>query len=206
MGELPSSGKEIPPLPESYDRLRDGTPVVLRPARLGDRGLVTDFLRRTSQESIETRFFSPVSEDSALAEFVRTTDPSLALSLLLYTEVSNRCELVGHGEYVRDGPRAPAAEIAFLVTDAYHGRGVATVLLTHLARVARDHGIRTFRAMVLRENYAMIEVFRGCGFPYAIEYRPDQVVVTLSIQDEPHPSFGPSPSLPSRPDLATVTP
>lgn len=206
MVEVPSAARESPILPESHDRLRDGTPVILRQARLSDRGLVQDFLRRTSQEAIETRFFSPVSEDSALAEVVRTTEPTLAVSLLLYCEIANRCELAGHGEYVRDGPRSPAAEIAFLVTDAYQGRGVATTLLTHLARIARDQGIRTFRAMVLRENYAMLEVFRGCGFPYGIEYRPDQVIVTLSIQDEPHPAFGPPPTLSSRPGLAPVSP
>jgi len=206
MGALPPSANPIPLVPEGRDRLRDGTPVIIRQAQLSDRLLVTDFLRRTSQESIETRFFSPVSEESALAEVVRTTDAVIALSLLLYCELPTRCELAGHGEYVRDGPRSPVAEIAFLVTDAYQGKGVATILLTHLARVARDQGIRTFRAMVLRENYAMIEVFRGCGFPYAVEYRPDQVVVTLSIQDEPHPAFGSTTGFPSRPDLASVSP
>lgn len=206
MGDAPRSTAPNPGMPDATDHLRDGTPVILRSARTSDRGLVTDFLRRTSEESIKTRFFSPVSEEAALAEFVRPTDPSLAVSLLLYCEVSNRCELVGHGEYVRDGPRSPGAEVAFLVTDAYQGRGVATILLNHLAHVARDQGIRTFRAMVLRGNYAMIEVFRGCGFPYAIEYRTDQIVVTLSIQDEPHPMFGPPPTLPARPGLAPVAP
>jgi GNAT superfamily N-acetyltransferase len=168
--------------------------------------LIIDFLRRTSRRSIETRFFSPsVSEDLAMSEVSRPSEPSLALSLLLYCEVSGRWELVGHGEYVRDGVRSHSAEVAFLVTDAYQGKGVATILLIDLARFARQQGIRTFRAMVLRANLAMLEVFRGSGFPLAIEYRPDQVVVTLSIRDEPHPTFEPPPPLPSSPDLASAT-
>ncbi len=206
MGELSPHVKAPVAVPDSTDRLRDGTPVVVRQARPGDRDMVIDFLRRTSKESIETRFFSPVSEDMALTEVVRTADPSLALSLLLYCEVGNRCDLAGHGEYVRDGSRSPSAEIAFLVTDAFQGRGVATILLTHLARVARDAGIRTFRAMVLRKNAPMLEVFRGCGFPHAIENHPDRVVVTLSIQEEPRPTFGPYSTLPARPGVASLTP
>ena len=198
MGTVPLVGMEVPlmgeisssTMREGSGHLRDGSPVLVRAPRIEDRDAIIEFLRRTSRRSMESRFFSPtVTEDIALAEVIRMSDPSIALSLLLFARTRQRWELVGHGEYVRDDVRSSSAEIAFLVTDAFQGKGVATVLLVHLARVARAQGIRTFRAMVLRWNSAMLEVFRGCGFPYAVEQRPEQVLVTVAIDQEPHPEF-----------------
>ena len=41
--------------------------------------------------------------------------------------------------------------MAFLVEDAHQGRGVASVLLEHLAAAARERGIERFVAEVLPE-------------------------------------------------------
>ena len=207
MSEPPPSFEDGPVVAEAFDWLRDGSRVLVRPPRPTDGEHVLQFLHRTSRKSIESRFFYPtVLEDTALAEINRTVNPSLALSLLLFHEGENGWEPVGHGEYVRDGVRSPNAEIAFLVMDAYQGQGVATVLLTHLARVARGEGIGTFRAMLLLTNFAMLDVLQSAGFPYAIEYRPDQIIVTLSIRDEPHPSFARHPEVHSESGPPVISP
>lgn len=175
---------------EGSGRLRDGTLVYVRRARPTDLGIVVDFVRRVSPESIEQRYFSAVRPESIGSEILELRDGVNRLSLLEYVELPDRCELIGHGEYIRDGPRAPMAEVAFLVADAYHHQGAATLLLDRLARAARDQGVHQFRAIVLPENLDMLFVFRNSGFPYAEEHRRDCVNVTLSIQDEPHRAFG----------------
>ena len=63
--------------------------------------------------------------------------------------------------------RADRAEVAFAVADEMQGRGLATVLIAHLAQVASARGVTTFTATVLPENRRMISVFRESGFPVA---------------------------------------
>ena len=64
----------------------------------------------------------------------------------------------------QDGQPTTHAEVAFTVADAHQGRGVGTLLLEHLAAVARWQGIDTFEAYVLGENNRMLEVFEASGF------------------------------------------
>ncbi len=186
----------VPPVPlapgtEGPDRLRDSTAVFVRRGRPDDQTLVADLVHRLSPESIEERYFSPIAPESVSQELLRPDDVANRLSLLLFCERPDRSEMIGQGEYVRDGPRSPSAEIAFVVADAYQGKGAASILLTRLARSARDQGILRFRAIVLPENLKMLDVFRGSGFPCAVERRSDHIMVTLAIAEEPRPSYAP---------------
>ena len=75
-------------------------------------------------------------------------------------------EMIGVGRWDRldDGDGAGKAEIAFLVEDAHQGRGVAQLLLEHLAEAARERGITGFVAEVLPENRRMAQVFADAGY------------------------------------------
>ena len=50
------------------------------------------------------------------------------------------------------------------MADAWHGHGIATVLLAHLAHAASTAGIDTFTATVLAGNHRMLGVFHESGF------------------------------------------
>ena len=50
------------------------------------------------------------------------------------------------------------------MADAWHGHGIATVLLAHLAHAASTAGIDTFTATVLAGNDRMLGVFHESGF------------------------------------------
>ena len=56
------------------------------------------------------------------------------------------------------------AEVAVVVAHGEHGRGVGTVLLRKLGRVAKAHGIQRFIAEVLTENHAMLRVLADAGW------------------------------------------
>jgi acyl-CoA synthetase (NDP forming) len=62
------------------------------------------------------------------------------------------------------------------------GRGLATVLLAHLAQVAAARGITTFTATVLPENKRMISVFRESGFPVEVHASPDGIEVEFPTE------------------------
>ena len=54
--------------------------------------------------------------------------------------------------------------MAFLVEDAHQGRGLAQLLLEHLAQAGRERGITKFVAEVLPDNARMIQTFRDAGY------------------------------------------
>ncbi|MGE5182101.1 MAG: GNAT family N-acetyltransferase, partial [Acidobacteriota bacterium] len=70
--------------------------------------------------------------------------------------------LLGLGRYAVVIPGV--AEVAFEVGDADQGRGIGTLLLEHLAHVARAHDITMFRADVEADNAQMLDVFGRSGF------------------------------------------
>ena len=57
----------------------------------------------------------------------------------------------------------PTAEASFIVTDAYRGHGVTTLLFESLAEYARANGILRFIAEVRAQNAALLELFAATG-------------------------------------------
>ncbi len=85
-------------------------------------------------------------------------------------------EFVGWCSYER-WPGRDEAEAAFMVDDRYHGLGIATLMLEHLAAIARTNGIERFTAEVLSDNRGMLAVFAKAGWP--LQRRFDSGVVDL---------------------------
>ena len=60
-----------------------------------------------------------------------------------------------------------------------HGRGIATIMLGHLATLAEADGVATFTATVLPENRRMIQVFRDSGFDVELRSGPGELQVAF---------------------------
>jgi GNAT superfamily N-acetyltransferase len=52
------------------------------------------------------------------------------------------------------------AEVAFVVREDFQGMGIATYLIEILEKTAKENHYTSFSASVLRENSAMIRVFK----------------------------------------------
>jgi len=147
------------PVIETDIVLRDGSTVRVRPTTGADVPRLRAFLDSLSQRSRWFRFFSAgIDLDDAAR---RAAVPGDGRSLLALRGAEGA--VVGHGTYLRAASRR--AEVAFAVADAWHGHGIATVLLAHLAHAAAGEGIETFSATVLSENRGMLGVFHDSGFP-----------------------------------------
>ena len=85
-------------------------------------------------------------------------------------------EFAGWCSYER-WPGRDEAEAAFMVDDRFHGLGIATLMLEHLAAIARTNGIERFTAEVLSDNRGMLAVFAKAGWP--LQRRFDSGVVDL---------------------------
>ena len=126
--------------------LSDGGTVHVRPIRPSDAETLVAMHGRLSAESIYFRFFSPKPRltDKEIERFT-TVDfkDRVALVAMLGDD------MVAVARFDR-WQHEDEAEVAFTVDDAHHGRGIATVLLEHLAAMAREIGLKRFTAEHLR--------------------------------------------------------
>ncbi len=116
---------------------------------------------RLSDESLYLRFFSPVPSPTA-RDLEHLTDLDDDRRFALVAELGG--ELMAVARYDRSAADPDQAEVAFTVADEHQGRGLATVMLEHLAAIAREHGIHRFVAITMQSNAAMLEVFAQTGF------------------------------------------
>jgi acetate---CoA ligase (ADP-forming) len=147
--------------------LRDGSTVRVRAVRPGDDGRMLEFLLGLTPETLALRFFGASSEEA-----LRTTAGRLACAdggdaFALVATIGRDEQIVGHAIYSVDSPGH--AEVAFVVADRYHGRGLGSTLLGQLAQVACGRGVRVFEARLRPENHRMLQLFRDSGFSLRIE-------------------------------------
>ena len=173
------------PLPPGYPSeweadvvLRDGTVAHVRPIRPSDTDGIHRFHSGQSDESIYLRFFAPLRRLSD-ADVHRFTHVDYVDRVALV--VTLREDIVGIGRYDRIDARS--AEVAFNISDHYQGEGIGSVLLEHLAAIARDVGITRFTAEVLPQNRKMLSVFSDAG--YDVTRHIEDGVVEVGFDIEP---------------------
>ena len=176
---------EDEPLPPGYPAqweadvvLRDGTVAHVRPIRPADTAGIHRFHAAQSDESIYLRFFAPLRRlsDSDVHRFTHV-DYVDRVALV----ATMREEIIGIGRYDRIDPRS--AEVAFNISDLYQGKGIGSVLLEHLAAIAREVGISRFTAEVLPQNRKMLAVFSDAG--YDVTRHVEDGVVEVGFDIEP---------------------
>ena len=155
--------------------LADGTVAVVRPLRAEDAGAVHDLHDRVSDEAIRLRFFAPSRH--AAHSYV---DGVLARPETLAMVAEVRGEIVGLG--TAEPMDETTCEVAFLVADETRGQGVGTLLLEHLAALARDRGFTHLEADVLLENRAMLGVFTESGLSVSRSSDGSTVIVGLTTE------------------------
>ncbi len=163
----PAAGPAYPRHWEADVLLRDGHTAHLRPISGDDaRGLV-EFYSQVSAESKYMRFFAPMPTLSE-RDVRRFTQVDHHDRVAFVLTVAEKIIAVGRFDRITDADgHGDEAEVAFLVQDAHQGRGIAQLLLEHLAQAGRERGVRKFVAEVLPENQRMIQIFREAGYQVA---------------------------------------
>ncbi|GAA2537135.1 bifunctional acetate--CoA ligase family protein/GNAT family N-acetyltransferase [Pseudonocardia hydrocarbonoxydans] len=154
--------------------LADGTAVRLRELADADAEAVAQLHRELPVQDRYLRFFSagttsgpPVAERPGSA----------------WIGAFRGAALVGVAEYtVGDDPAA--AEVALAVGHPEQAHGVGTLLLEHLASLARHRGLRRFTARVLAENTRMRRVFADLGLPVRTVLDRDELAVEVDLNPD----------------------
>ena len=154
--------------------LRDGSTVHVREVEAGD---VDGAARAAGRDVGELALAAlPVrGRRTSTARRETAAEPGDGVSLVVTAGSPER--VVAHAMYLKESPAR--AEVAFEVADDWHGRGIATILLAHLAGAAARDGVTTFVAYVHPSNRRMIGVFRESGFPVEVHASAGELEVVM---------------------------
>ena len=167
------------------DIARDGGSILVRAIQPSDKELLSEHFHGLSSQSIYFRFMG-IKRDLTDADLKRLTEVDFRDHVGLVATLSDvgRERFIGVGRYIRQ-PASSRAEVAFAVIDEHQGRGIGTILLEHLRRIAQAGGIEGFEAEVLSENKRMLGVFMQSGFKVARSFESGTVHVYFPIRETP---------------------
>jgi len=175
--------------------LRDGSRVLFRLVRPGDKQLISDGLARMSPESRLRRFFSHRARLSA-AELAYLTELDQERHFALAagrpaggaTDASDGEVGLGVARFIvldTDREAGPiTAEAAIAVVDEAQGQGLGRMLFERLVIAASERGVGVFRFDVLAQNDTMLGLIQSM-FPAASSEIADGIMTI----DCPLPDF-----------------
>jgi len=177
--EIIPEGAIYPVEMEHTERFGD-IEVFFRPAKASDERLFQEYLYHLSERSVYLRFFQirkafphNVAQESVAVDYKET------LSIVGTLGTSDTSPIIAAAHWMLDVDEN-MAEVAFSVADEYQRKGIGTHLFRFFMRVAKERGIRGFRATVLAGNPAMIRVFQKSGCLLHTEY--DSGVISLALR------------------------
>ena len=160
--------------------LREGSQIEIRALRPEDEADMLAAIGKTSAQSLQRRFFVMKRHFSDKERaFFMDIDFKNHVAIVALAEEAGRKVVIGGGRYIVVEPGR--AEMAFVVIDTWQGRGVGSVLMRHLVKIASDAGVKQLTAEVLPENKAMIKVFGKFGFSPAQRRDPQTVHLVLQL-------------------------
>jgi len=169
----------IRPYPARYVtkwKLKDGTPVIIRPIQPEDEPLLVKFHETLSEESVYHRYFTQLKLDQRIAHERLTRicfndyDREIALVVERKDSKTKQREILGVGRLSKEHGRNEG-EFALLVSDHWQKQGLGTELLKRLVQIGRDEKLTRLCAEIMADNHAMQQVSRKVGFK--LTARPD---------------------------------
>lgn len=162
--------------------LRDGELIDFRPVKQNDKETLQKGMLALSSKSRYFRFFSPILKlsDTQLCDFTEIDQQNhVAWIALAHNEPEDRG--LGIARFIRLQNQPEIAEFGVAVIDSYQRRGLGTILLAVLHRMASIKGIETLRGYVLADNTVMSNWLGRLGAVGVYEngvYRMDLTVAT----------------------------
>ena len=151
----------------------------IRPLHNGDTSTVARVFDRLSPESRVRRFngAKPRLSERDLATLARVD----AHSHSLVAWVDGDSEPVGFAQLVGDADARTHAEIAFVVADAYHGRGIGSALIDQLAADARASGVTHLRATLQSSNTAALVLLKRVARPIDLRFEGGEASLVAAL-------------------------
>jgi acyl-CoA synthetase (NDP forming)/GNAT superfamily N-acetyltransferase len=158
--------------------LMDGRIIHIRPLREADSEAVSALYSRASPRTRYLRFFTAgISIDREVQRLITPSDDHMAL----LAEHEGVAVAVASYEILN----GTQAEIALLVDDAWQGDGIGSLLIEHLAALARRAGIEELVGDVLATNVTMLRTSASLAPGIVRDHGDDPDVVRVHIPTQP---------------------
>jgi acyl-CoA synthetase (NDP forming)/RimJ/RimL family protein N-acetyltransferase len=186
--ELPRPA--IRPYPVQYVSswtMKNGQSVTIRPIRAEDEPLMVKFHEGLSDRSVYLRYFQRVKLSTRTAHHRLSRvcfldyDREMALLAELRDPGTGECRIIAVATLVKLPPKNDG-EVAVLISDDFHGKGLGKELIGRLVVVARDEGLRRVTASTMVENVGMCAVFERLGFQLSTDFEEQLVNATLKLE------------------------
>jgi acetyltransferase len=162
----------IRPYPTRYVTpwtMKDGTPVSIRPIRPEDEPRMVKFHETLSERSVYLRYFHLMNLSQRVSHERLTRicfidyDREMALVAERRNPQTGETEILGVGRMTKvHGTKD--AEVAVIISDNWHGRGLGKELMGRLCRVAGDENLDRLVADILPDNRDIMRICEKLGF------------------------------------------
>jgi RimJ/RimL family protein N-acetyltransferase len=178
------SGHLYPEKVSCTHTFKEGLSVRFRAIKPSDEDEMRRLFYRFSDQAVYYRYFSPIKAmpHKKMQEYV-TVDYRRIMSVVGVIEETGTERIIAEARYVRS-PDRPYADTAFIVDEAYQGKGMASFLFELLVKIAREEGVEGFTADVLAVNKAMLRVYEKSGFPIKAVLSAGVYELTIPFQDK----------------------
>jgi len=156
----------IAPYPTKYVtqwKLKDGTPVALRPIRPEDETLLDELFRSLSEETMRFRFFQ-IIKDMSHETLTRYCNLDYDREVAIVAEIQEgKRKIIGVARVILE-PGGKQGEFAVVVGDPWQGLGLGAKLIDYIVEIGRDMDLRTIYGYVASSNPKMIHLCAKKGF------------------------------------------
>lgn len=160
--QLPPSEEDLLFLEEYKTtlKLKDGKIIEFRPLLPSDEFAYRNFFYSLQEKTIYYRFFYKMklfSHEVAQEQWA-SVDYRKNMSIIGLVQKGGYKDVMAIGSYAKE--EGHRAEVAFVVREDFQNMGIASYLLSVLEKIAKENDYTEFSATVLKENSAMLKVFK----------------------------------------------
>lgn len=144
--------------------LPDGESVYFRPVSPLDRQALKNGMSALSPQTRYYRFFSPIANlSNEQLHYFTVVDQHHHVAWIALAENQAVQTALGIARFILIQQQPNIAEFALVVVDSFQQRGLGTILLAILYKMAIANGIEILRAYMLPENTVMCNWLAGLG-------------------------------------------
>jgi len=169
----------VTPYPKKYVtkwKLKNGSPLLLRPIKPEDENLLHELFKSFSEETMRFRFFQIIREMSheTLTRYCNL-DYNREIAIVGETRKGNKRNIIGVARLIVQ-PGREHGEFAVVVGDQWQGLGLGSKFIDYLIAIGRDIELKTIYGDVLSKNFKMLRLCEKKGF----EMKPVDEEMTLA--------------------------
>ena len=173
-------------------KTRDGVKLGVRLLQPDDKERLIEFFDHLSPQTRWRRFHTNVEHVSRdlinqRAADMANVDNRIFIGAVVATlEDASHEQIVGVVRLARPAaePDAPEAEVAIVVRDDFHGRGVGRELLRWVVLLARRMRVKTILAVFQPDNDSAIRLFRELDLPTKITAEHGETIMHIQVPSD----------------------